>query len=160
MKLLPALLLMLSSLTAIAQEDQKVMEPINLLFEGMKKGDSAMVHSAFRPAPTFYTVSVNSKTNQPVLKVDRFVDFLKAIGAPHKDVWNEVIWSPKIEVDGNFAQVWAPYAFYANKTFSHCGVDAFHLFKDGSGKWKIFHLADTRQVAGCIVPESISSQFK
>lgn len=160
MKLFPALLFVLSSLTAFAQEEQKVMEPVNLLFDGMKKGDSAMVHSAFRPAPTFYTVSIDSKSSQPVLKVDRFEDFLKAIGTPHKNVWNEVIWSPKIEVDGNFAQVWAPYAFYTNKTFSHCGVDAFHLFKDGSGKWKIFHLADTRQVTGCIVPESISSQFK
>ena len=160
MKLFPALLFVLSSLTAFAQEEQKVMEPVNLLFDGMKKGDSAMVHSAFRPAPTFYTVSIDSKSSQPVLKVDRFEDFLKAIGTPHKNVWNEVIWSPKIEVDGNFAQVWAPYAFYTNKTFSHCGVDAFHLFKDGSGKWKIFHLADTRHVTGCIVPESISSQFK
>ncbi len=149
----------LCSFATLAQ-DKNVMEPINLLFEGMKKGDSAMVHSAFRPAPTFYTVSIDSKTGQPVLKVDRFADFLKAIGTPHKDVWNEVIWSPKVEVDGNFAQVWAPYAFYINKAFSHCGVDAFHLFKDGSGKWKIFHLADTRQVAGCVVPESISSQFK
>ena len=160
MKRLLLPLLVLLSIVAMAQEDAKVMEPITLLFEGMKKGDSAMVHSAFRPGPTFYTVYLDSKTSQPILKADVFADFLKAIGTPHKDVWNEVIWSPKIEIDGNFAQVWAPYAFYATKTFSHCGVDAFHLFKDASGKWKIFHLADTRQKTGCNVPEKVSSQFK
>ena len=154
------LLLILSSLTGRAQEDKKVMEPINLLFEGMKKGDSAMAHNAFRPSPTFYTVYLDAKTSEPVLKVAVFADFLKAVGTPHKELWSEMIWSPKIEIDGNFAQVWVPYAFYAGKTFSHCGVDAFHLFKDVSSQWKIFHLADTRQKTGCIVPEKISNQFK
>jgi hypothetical protein len=153
-------LLLLIALNSVAQEDKKVMEPIKALFEGMKKGDSALVHSAFRPSPTFYTVLIDSKTNQPVLKVDVFADFLKAIGTPHKDVWNEMIWSPKIEIDGNFAQVWVPYGFFVNSTFSHCGVDAFHLFKDGSGQWKIFHLADTRQKVGCNVPKEVTDQLK
>ncbi|MEJ0055722.1 MAG: nuclear transport factor 2 family protein [Bacteroidota bacterium] len=159
MKLLTSFLFLIS-ITATAQEDKKVMEPIHRLFEGMKKGDSAMAHQAFRPSPTFYTVLIDSKTNQPVLKVDVFADFMKAIGTPHKDVWNELIWSPKIEIDGNFAQVWVPYGFYVNSTFSHCGVDAFHLFKDGNGQWKIFHLADTRQKQGCNVPKEVTDQLK
>ena len=36
--------LLLLSFTARAQDDKKVMEPINAMFEGMKRGDSAMVH--------------------------------------------------------------------------------------------------------------------
>ncbi len=158
MKLL-TLLFLLPFLT-FAQENKKVMEPVDRLFEGMKKGDSAMVHQAFMPSPTFYTVLIDSKTNKPVLKVDVFADFLKAIGTPHKDVWNEVIWSPKIEIDGNFAQVWVPYGFFTNSTFSHCGVDAFHLFNDGSGHWKIFHLADTRQKTGCVIPKEVTDKLK
>jgi hypothetical protein len=75
-------------------------------------------------------------------------------------VWSELIWSPKIEVDGNFAQVWAPYAFYVDKTFHHCGVDAFHLFKNAAGEWKIFQLSDTRQKEGCNVPKKVTIQLK
>ncbi len=148
------------SFASRAQEDKKIMEPINQLFEGMKKGDSALVHGAFHPSAKLYTVYVDEKTNQPVLRGDAFKGFLKAIGAPHTEVWNELIWSSKVEIDGNFAQVWASYAFYAGNKFSHCGVDAFHLFKDATGQWRIFHLADTHQKNGCNIPKEISDKMK
>ncbi len=148
------------SIVAFGQENKKVMEPVNQLFEGMKKGDSAMVHQAFNPAPHFFTVFVDPKTSKPVLKTADFNGFLKAIGTPHADIWNEAVWSPKIEIDGNLAQVWVPYAFYAGKKFSHCGVDAFQLFKNEKGDWKIFHLADTRQKEGCNIPKEVSDQYK
>lgn len=156
MKLLLGFFLLSCSL--MAQENKKVMEPINQLFEAMKKGDSAMAHQAFHPVTKLYTVFMD-KTGQPILKGESIGGFLKAIGTPHKEVWNELIWSPKIEIDGNFAQVWVSYGFFVDKTFSHCGVDAFHLFKDSSGKWKIFHLADTRQKEGCKVPGEVREQL-
>jgi hypothetical protein len=157
-KILAAILTM--SFAASGQDTKKVMEPVNQLFEGMKKGDSALVRQAFNPSPNFFTVFVDGKTNKPVLKVDDFNGFLKAIGTPHAEVWNEAIWSPKIEIDGNLAQVWVPYAFYVTNKFSHCGVDAFHLFKNEKGDWKIFHLADTRQKEGCNIPKEISNKYK
>lgn len=155
-----SLFLVFATHLAFAQESEKVMEPVRTLFIGMEKADSALVHSVFYAVPSFSTVFVDEKTSQPVIKGGRFQDFLKAVGTPHAEPWHEVIWSPKIEIDGNMAQVWAPYAFYSGKKFSHCGVDAFHLFKDASGKWRIFNLADTRQKAGCQVPEEVASRFK
>ncbi len=157
MKLLPIFILV--SIAAFAQDTNPVMQPVNTLFEGMKRGDSAMVHSAFHGNPAFSTVSVDAK-GQPVLRGGTLAEFLKAIGTPHKDLYNELIWSPKIEVDGNFAQVWVNYAFYAGTTFSHCGVDAFHLFKNPSGQWKIITLADTRQKTGCTVPQEVTDRLK
>ncbi|CAN5346141.1 hypothetical protein BH09BAC3_BH09BAC3_08210 [soil metagenome] len=157
--LLLLLLIALFSCPLSAQDNSTIMEPIHILFEGMKRGDSAMVHSAFRANPTMGSVFID-KAGQPALKMDGLEGFLKSVGTPHKDVWNEVIWSPKIEVDGNLAQVWVPYGFFINATFNHCGVDAFHLFKDASGKWKIFHLVDTRQKEGCNVPKELSDKLK
>lgn len=148
------------SFTAWAQEDKKVMEPIKLMFEGMKLGDSAMVGRAFYPGAVFHTVTSDPKTKQPVLRSEPIAGFLKAVGAPHKEVWNELIWSPKIEIDGNFAQVWVNYAFYLGTLFNHCGVDAFHLIKDETGTWKIFSGSDTRQKEGCNVPKEVSDQMK
>jgi len=49
------------------------------------------------------------------------------------------------------AQVWTEYAFYLNKEFSHCGIDAFQLVKDK--EWKIIHLIDTRKKMNCEKPK-------
>jgi hypothetical protein len=57
------------------------------------------------------------------------------------------------------AQAWCDYAFYVDKSYSHCGVDAFQLFKGKDG-WKIFHLADTRRKTGCTIPKEIQDKHK
>jgi hypothetical protein len=40
------------------------------------------------------------------------------------------------------------YSFYLGDKFSHCGVDAFLLARDGT-EWKVVSLADTRRRQGC-----------
>ncbi len=137
-----------------------VMKPVKILFEGMQKGDSAMTRKAFSTSVTMATVGTD-KSGKPFIKNESSInDFLKAIGTPHAEIYNEMIWDEKISVDGNFAQVWTSYAFYLGKKFSHCGVDAFHLVKGADAEWKIFHLADTRQKEGCKIPAKISKQFE
>ena len=143
-----------------SDENAKVMEPINQLFSGMKLGDSAMVRSAFTKTISMATVGLNKKGEMSISHEASLHDFLKAVGTKHTEIWNEVIWDTKIQIDGNMAQAWAPYAFYVDKKFSHCGVDAFQLYKGSDGAWKIFHLADTRQKKGCNVPTEISDKFK
>ena len=136
------------------------MVPVKMLFEGMKKGDSSLVRNAFSKSVTMATLGTD-KSGSPFIKHESSInDFLKAIGTPHAETYNEMIWDEKILIDGNFAQVWTSYAFYLGKKFNHCGVDAFHLVKNASGDWKIFHLADTRQKEGCKVPEKITKQFE
>lgn len=48
----------------------------------------------------------------------------------------ERIWNPEVRVHGLIATVWAPYDFWTDGRFSHCGVDAFDLIKTAEG-WKI-----------------------
>jgi len=155
-------LVVLISVTAFSQtspESEAVKIPIRQLFEGMKLGDSAKVHRAFVNSATLVSV-MTDKNGRPLLRPEPLAQFLVAIGIPHTETWNEMIWDVEVEVDGGFAQAWAKYAFYADKKFSHCGVDAFHLFKGEDGLWRIFHLADTRRKEGCNVPSSIQDQFK
>jgi hypothetical protein len=152
--------LVLLSITASAQESRKVMEPIHRLFEAMQLGDSAMLHRAFHPEATLFTVLNDPKTNQPSLRKETLAPFLKSIGTPHKEVYNELIWGEKIDIDGDFAQVWVDYAFYLGKTFSHCGVDAFQLIRNPKGEWLIFVLSDTRRKVGCDVPKEVSDRVK
>lgn len=48
----------------------------------------------------------------------------------------ERIWDPIVMVEGDIASVWAPFDFYLDGRFSHCGINAFHLLKVG-GTWKL-----------------------
>jgi hypothetical protein len=142
-----------------AQDNREILETINAVFKGMNLGDSAMVRASFVASPTVATV-MKDKDGVPVLRTGDFKKFLDAVGTPHDEKWSEPIWEVKIQMDGNMAQAWMKYAFYLGKTFSHCGADAFQLFKGPDGKWKIFHLADTRSKEGCNVPPAIANQFK
>ena len=141
-------------------EKDAVMKPVKMLFEGMQKGDSALVHKAFSKTVTMATIGID-KAGKPFIRHESSIqDFLASIGTPHAAVYNEMIWDEKILIDGNFAQVWTNYAFYLGKKFSHCGVDAFNLVKGEDGNWTIFHLADTRRKEGCVVPKEITKQFE
>lgn len=157
-----ALLLSLCSCFAYAQvetEGLAIMKPITTLFTGMNLGDSAMVRSAFTADATMASIGKDKAGKVTLRRESSLSGFLKAVGSPHKEPWSEPIWDARIEVDGDFAQVWTPYAFYAGKNFSHCGVDAFHLIKVDD-VWKIFYLVDTRRKEDCNVPKSVSDQFK
>ncbi|MCX8492476.1 MAG: hypothetical protein ORN54_15575 [Cyclobacteriaceae bacterium] len=162
-KSLFAFFLFFSSQLVVAQSsdsETSIRESIDRLFLGISRGDTAMVRSSFATQVTLATIS-KGKTGQPSIQYQNGIaDFLKAIGTPHPESWNESIWDVKINVDSDFAQAWASYAFYIGKRSSHCGVDAFHLVRGVDDQWKIFHLADTRQKEDCNIPENIKNRFK
>jgi hypothetical protein len=138
---------------ALAQEneDAAVMAVVDALFDAMRAGDSsamrAVLHSSVTGASTFVREGVPTLTREASLE-----GFVQAVGTPHEEVWDERIWNTEVRVDGTLATVWTQYAFYAGEEFSHCGVDAFQLFR-AEGGWKIFHIADTRRREGCETPE-------
>ena len=57
--------------------------------------------------------------------------------------FRERYWDAVVLTDGNIASVWAPYDFFINGKFSHCGVDLFYLVKENK-EWKIAHFGYTR----------------
>lgn len=142
-------------LSVQSQNDEKLKDSMSIhnliisLFDGMRQGDSAKVSSAFHKEVKMYT-SFTDKDGQLVLQEGKLASFLNAVGTPHDKIWDEKIYGVKISIDGGIAQVWTDYTFYVSEEFSHCGVDAFHLVKEASGKWKIIHLMDTRRKEGCI----------
>jgi len=148
------LLLLLIPAISFSQDKVEVDEResvellIHKLFDGMREGDSAKVASVFGKEVNMYT-SFTNQQGEKVIKKGALSSFLKAIGTPHDQIWDEKIWNTKIEIDGGIAQVWTDYAFYVGTEFSHCGVDAFHLIKDGEKGWKIVHLMDTRRKENC-----------
>jgi hypothetical protein len=91
----------------------------------------------------FHSVE-NKKDGSTALAVENADDFIKTVGTPHKGVWDERIVITDLKIDGDLASVWAPYKFYLDDKFSHCGVDVFQLMKTAAG-WKIIYIVDTRR---------------
>lgn len=159
MRITPFLLLVLFTTPCLAQHEA-ILAPIHTLFEGMKSRDTAAIRKVFHPEATLYTVVKQPQSGLPALRPEKLSEFLNAMGKPRTDVYLELTWNEKVSVDGDFAQVWADYAFYLNGNFHHCGVDAFQLIRNAKGEWLIFVLSDTRRTADCRVPAEVESRAK
>jgi hypothetical protein len=149
-----ALLLAVVTPTARAQDAERtaVLATVQKVFDAMHSRDTALLRQAFDSSARLAGVSTRGT---PAIRLTAPAAFGNAIAsAPAGDVWNERIFDPEVRIDGDVAQVWAYYTFHRNKTFSHCGVDAFMLLKVGS-EWKITQLADSRRTAGCTHSEPL-----
>lgn len=156
------LVALLASIALVSQaqtEQERVSGVINQLFKGMYLADSTMVLATLQPDVTMATVFTTKDGKPGLSRKGTAADFAKSVGTPHPEPYSEEIWNLTVQVDGNFAQAWCDYAFYVGNTFSHCGVDAFQLFKTADG-WKIFHLADTRRKTDCNIPATIEAKHK
>lgn len=147
---IPLLLFIICYNHAVAQssEEESVKSAIRQLFDGMKKGDSAMVKDIFDEKAIMQTV-ITSPNEGVIVRSASIQKFITAVGTPHTDVWDERITFDKIMIDGPLASVWTPYSFYLGSRFSHCGVNSFQLCKSAKG-WKIIYLVDTRRKESCL----------
>jgi uncharacterized protein YciI len=68
--------------------------------------------------------------------------------AQNTDAMVERIWDPTVQVHGAIATLWAPYDFYVNHTFSHCGVNAVQLIRTDEG-WRVANWIWTVEPEDC-----------
>lgn len=145
---------LLFSLATTAQptslELAAVKAPIQQLFEGMRSGDTVAIRSAFLPGAGLSTV-VQGPEGAARLRETLLDDFIRAMGTPHDEVYDERIARYDIQIDGPLATAWTPYFFYRGQAFSHCGVNAFQLLQTVDG-WKIARVTDTRRREDCQDP--------
>ncbi|QIL39303.1 nuclear transport factor 2 family protein [Pedobacter sp. HDW13] len=135
-------------LQAFAQKDEEsaIKKAVNNLFTGMKTNDSTLTRSAFATDAVMQTiVNKDGKVN---VRTESVNNFIKLIGTPHEDQYDERIVFTKILIDGPLASVWTDYKFYLGDKFSHCGVNSFQLVKGDKG-WQIVYIIDTRRKDAC-----------
>lgn len=126
-------------------EEANVKKSIEQLFTGMANKDAVAIKAIMHPAARLNTASFD-KQGKPLLAEETIANFIKQISEiPAGVKIEERVLSYEIRVDGNLATAWTPYQFYINEKFSHGGVDAFQLFKDETGAWKITQITDTRR---------------
>ncbi|MDH4472913.1 MAG: hypothetical protein QE487_09910 [Fluviicola sp.] len=147
-------LLLIALLTAVqvsAQTDsteiKAVEKAVMQLFDGMRKGDSIMVRTAFTENPHLSTTFIDQNGN-PQVEEGALEGFLMGVGTPHDEIWDEHLLSIEIKIDDGIAQVWAPYIFYLGEKQLHCGVNSFQLVKTING-WKILSIVDSHRKVNC-----------
>ena len=128
--------------SAQSAAETEVVAVVNRVFDGMRKGDSAMVRPLFHAKARF--ISVDLRSERPARVEESVEGFIRSVGSPRTEVWDEQLSNVKTMIDGSLASVWADYKFLRGTTLSHCGIDHFLLVKEG-GVWKIIELADTRR---------------
>lgn len=152
--ILPALLLFSFSLFAQSDkpatenlEKDAVIETIETLFDAMRAADTTALRSTFAPQMRLMTTYVD-KAGNPKIHTGSADEFVASVGQPHDEIYDEKIWDYEIQIDGLLATAWTNYTFFVGDKLSHCGVNAFQLFKSADG-WKIIQITDTRNREGC-----------
>ncbi len=132
----------------VARYKNEVKQTILQFFEGFHSGDTSKIKKTMDHNIVMQTIAKAKDGKIKTVKTD-VEKFLTAIhNRPAEQRWDERLLLFKIDADAAIANVWTPYEFYLNGTFSHCGVNVFQLFNDGTS-WRIIALADTRTKEGC-----------
>lgn len=126
--------------------EREVIDVVERLFAAMRAGDSAAARALFEPGTRLRTVA----NRQGVLTIseDSLGMFMRAIGTPHAQVYDERTANERVLIDGPYAVAWVDYTFYLGGQKSHCGVDSFQMVRRPAG-WRIFGLTDTRRRESC-----------
>jgi Putative lumazine-binding len=133
---------------AAASDSAGPMAAVRELFDAMRAGDSARVRAVFHPQTTMLMGAQLNAQGEARITATPIDAFVKTIGTPHPQPYDERIFNPLVQMDGTLASVWVEYSFYVGTQFSHCGIDAVLLAKSGTS-WKIIGLSDTRRTTGC-----------
>jgi hypothetical protein len=127
--------------------EDSVKTVVKQLFDGMKNSDAGMIRGAFADSAILQTIG-RDKQGKMIIENDKVDEFARLISGLKKGAADEQIVFETIKIDSPLAIVWAPYKFYFDGQFSHCGVDSFQLVCI-NGKWKIQYLIDTRRKQPC-----------
>jgi hypothetical protein len=145
----PTFFLAITSIEAqsSAYDAASIRATVELFFEGFHERNEAKMKSVLDDQTVFHSMDERGEVTQ--FRAISIEQFLKAVvSRPDNPAWEERLHDFTIEVDGSIAQAWVSYSFWLGGSFSHCGIDAFTLYKKGQ-KWTISYLIDSRKSDGC-----------
>ena len=125
-----------------------IKKTITIFFDGIHKGDSAIVSSTLHSSIKIQTTFTNKNGVKSIITGSKKKVLTSIASKNKKDIYFEKLISWNINIDGNLASVWTPYEFYLNGKINHCGANSFQLFNN-NGKWEIIYLVDMRRKNNC-----------
>ena len=120
------------SFSALAQseEEKAVLAVVDTFFQAIEDKDTTVANQVLHPDGQFFATLEGGRLIRMTHKA-----YIKRMpmgkGHPVERYWN-----PEVHIRGDIATVWAPYDFYVDDKFSHCGIDALDMVRT-EGKWMI-----------------------
>jgi hypothetical protein len=135
--------------TTVGQSaEEQVVAVAEALFDAMRSKDTRTLRRLMLPEARLVAID---ETQEPrTVAWTDLEQFIDRIAGLETEIL-ERMWSPTVEIDGSIATVWTPYDFHRDGTFSHCGIDAFHMVRIEEA-WKIAHITYSRRLEGCTGP--------
>jgi len=128
-----------------ASDRTAVLAAVKKFFETMTACDVEGARQVVNPDGRFFRLRMEGPGTD-VSHFDNAGYFERLAACEQVNV--ERLWDAKVQVHRDLAMVWAPYEFWQNGEFSHCGVDLFNLVRGESG-WQITGGAYTTETEGC-----------
>ena len=132
-----SLLVSISLITAAAQsaDHADVMKTMQAFFDTMGGHDVEGARKILQPQGRFHAMSI--KDGKPDVRAFSNEEYFAQLeGDLAKRKLRERIWNPDVRINGLIATLIAPYDFWIDGKFSHCGIDTFDFIKTEEG-WKI-----------------------
>ena len=127
-------------------EEGQVMAPINAMFDGLARRDSAIILAAMRPDATAVVAAEKADGTRSVRRLTG-AEFAAGV-KPGPERYEERLTDPAVEIDGDIAMVWSPYVFLIDGKVHHCGVDHFDLVRE-NGSWKVANVTWSSRTTEC-----------
>jgi hypothetical protein len=118
---------------AAAQDREAVMATVQAFFDTMTAADVEGARRVLQPQGRFHAMRI--RDGKPDVRAFSNEEYFADLQAS-KQKMQERIWNPDVRIHGLIATVMAPYDFWIDGKFSHCGVDTFDLIKTEDG-WRI-----------------------
>jgi hypothetical protein len=117
-----------------AADREAILKTVQRFYDTMTAHDVEGARDVLQPQGRFHAMSM--KGGKPDVRAFSNEEYFATLQERSKDTMQERIWNPEVRINGLTANVIAPYDFWINDKFSHCGVDTFDLIKTEEG-WKI-----------------------
>ncbi len=126
-------------------EEGQVMMPVNAVLKGIETSDGAAIIAASRPEGSL--TAVFDAGGKRVVNRISWADFAASLksGGDH---YEERLFDPAIEIEGDVAFVWARFTVLKNGAPHHCGYDLFDLVRE-NGSWKVLNVTWSQHTDGC-----------
>jgi hypothetical protein len=129
---------------AVSVDERDVLAVVQKMFDAMASCDAATARAISMPEGRLYRLTIGADES---VRSSTFEEFSASLGKCGRKML-ERMWSPQVRVHKGIATVWAPYDFWLDGAFSHCGIDSFELAKTTEG-WKFTGGLYTVERAGC-----------
>ena len=116
-----------------ATEQEAVLKTVQAFFDTMSAKDVDGARKVLQEQGRFHAMRM--RDGKPDVRAFSNEEYFADLQAS-KQQMRERIWNPEVRVHGLIASVRAPYDFWIDGKYSHCGVDQFDLIKTVDG-WKL-----------------------